>query len=224
MARPKPNPDEVVPLIKSEALALIKQHGFANLTMKRLAMACDMSVGKLYHFFAGKDELFLKLEIDYFEEVYLVISEARALATAQGGDSASVLASIIKAYFDHSVSHIDLYQLVTSPPKVYSNYLGTETEGLARQELASAMRAIELFRSQFKLAAEDKGEGAVDSIERSRLFVLLVNSIHGLILMSQSAAWPYLSLDLASAERGQVTPDLDAEVENQIRLIIGRLI
>ena len=79
MARPKPNPAEVLPHIIAEAVSLIQSHGFESMTMKRLAESSAMSVGKLYHFFPSKDDLFLTLEIHYFDGLYNHIIQAMEL-------------------------------------------------------------------------------------------------------------------------------------------------
>ncbi|GEM_PF-2158807 len=228
MARPKPNPEEVLPHIISAAVNLIQSQGFESMTMKRLAESSGMSVGKLYHFFPSKDELFLTLEIHYFDGLYAHITEAMDLGKLKNSAPRDTFRAMLDAYYAYAVSHFDLYKLVTSPPKVFAHFLGTQTEDLAKQELVSALRAIALFRQHFENALQDKEQlsqaGQVDA-----LFVLFVNSLHGLILMSQSTAWPYLSLDTDTVSQGHWADKLPAsatplDIRQQIDLIVEKLI
>jgi AcrR family transcriptional regulator len=224
MARPKPNPDEMLPLIKSTAVRLIKSGGYEQMTMKRLAAECNMSVGKLYHFFPSKDDLFLSLEIDYFNAIHDCIESSVQNSREQSESQRQVFRAMLEAYYRFATEHLELYKLVTSPPKVFANYLGTQKEGLAKQELVAAMRAIALFRHQFELVVKESG-ASLSSTELDSHFILFVNSVHGLILMSQSIAWPYISLDVTEAERAQLHDlALESGVADQLDLIVQKLL
>jgi len=227
MARPKPNPEEVLPLITRHAIDLIKSEGFERMTMKRLAQKCAMSVGKLYHFFPSKDDLFLTLEIEYFDGIYAHIQDAISGFPLESGDAVARFRCMLVAYYDYAVEHMALYQLVTSPPKVYAHYLGTQSEALATRDLVSAMRAIALFREHFERAVKAKHQGVPDTIDSQ--FLLFVNTIHGLILMSRSTAWPYISLSQGGVDKDRfaATPDASAtqpDIQKQIDLIVEKLI
>jgi AcrR family transcriptional regulator len=54
MARPKPDTKQVQQFILNKAISLIQKQGYPQLTMRRLANDCGMSVGKIYHFFSRK--------------------------------------------------------------------------------------------------------------------------------------------------------------------------
>ncbi|TNC81695.1 MAG: hypothetical protein C9356_07485 [Oleiphilus sp.] len=228
MARPKPDPDTVLPLIIDRAIQLIKVHGFENMTMKRLAQAADMSVGKLYHFFPGKDDLFLRLEIHYFDGVYQRIADSLADRDASDGDELNRFRGMLDAYYQFAVEHLELYKLVTSPPKVFAHYLDTRNEPLAQEELASALRAIAIFRKQYERALLEK-RGQLEKRMVDELFLLFVNSVHGLILMSQSTAWPYIALGDNEAPDRELVKRLPSaasivDIRRQIDLILEKLI
>lgn len=228
MARPKPNPAEVLPHIISEAVSLIQSHGFESMTMKRLAESSAMSVGKLYHFFPSKDDLFLTLEIHYFDGLYNHIIQAMELENGRNAGPRETFRAMLDAYYVYAVEHFELYKLVTSPPKVFAHYLGTKTEDLAKKELVSAMRAIALFRQQFEAALCEKASGEVVAPIDS-LFILFVNSLHGLILMSQSTAWPYLAMDSNAENEGQWAEAIPSsatplDIKLQLDLIVEKLL
>lgn len=228
MARPKPDPETVLPRIIDCAILLIKEHGFDNMTMKRLAQSAGMSVGKLYHFFPGKDELFLRLEIHYFDGVYARISACQESLQKGNSLEQESFRQMLNAYCAYAIEHLELYKLVTSPPKVFAHYLDTRNEALAEQELASALRAIALFRQQYEMALREK-RGAMEKQAVDELFLLFVNSVHGLILMSQSTAWPYIALNPSEAPDRELVRQLPkvataVDINRQIGLIIEKLV
>ena len=228
MARPKPNPEEVLPVILDAAIALIKNQGFDNMTMKRLAQEAGMSVGKLYHFFPSKDDLFLHLEIHYFDGVYACIFDCLKRVEQSELDAIDNFRQMLVRYYQYAIEHLELYKLVTSPPKVFAHYLDTGIEPLAQQELDSALRAIAIFREQFEQALNAR-QGQLGVAQVDELFLLFVNSVHGLILMSQSTVWPYIALNKENVpDREQVKrlPEMAShlDVRRQLDLIIDKLI
>ena len=218
MARPKPNPDEIRPQLIQNAVALIKAKGFEGLTMKNLAQVSNMSVGKLYHFFPSKDDLFLTLEIEYFEGLYTCISFDDAKCS--NVSAREWFSTMLEAYYLYAVEHLELYKLVTSPPKVYSHYVGTKVEPLAKKELDAALRMIALFRHGFEAAIFDGAQGLLAK-ELDQRFLLFVNSMHGLVLMSQSSAWAYIS---HSSDSSILLESDRQSVIDQLALIVERLV
>lgn len=232
MARPKPKRQEVLPVILDAAVSLLQERSFDQLTMKALAAEAGMSVGKLYHFFPSKDDLFLQLEIVYFQGCFDRIQtaiSASAIASGESDDYAQqVFQVMLRAYFNYAVEHFELYKLVTSPPKVYGHYMGTHIEPLAREELDAALKAIAIFRRFFKDALVEQN-GSVSPGEVEDKFLLLVNSVHGLVLMSRSTVWPYISmgegeLPKQKVEVGKAYTAPQLEIEDQLALLVQTLI
>ncbi len=217
MARPKPNPDDICPLIIEQAVKLIQERGFDNLTMKALAVECGMSVGKLYHFFPSKDDLFLQLEIEYFDGFRMALEDR---FPSEDDWTVSQFRHFLQGYYDYATSHFDLYQLVTSPPKVYTHYIGTGSENLAREELSSALKVISFVRHTFKRTLASAGV-FLDAESLQRRFLMLVNAVHGLIMMSRSAAWPYISVQVENeSDLGRNEKDLAEIVGEQLDLLL----
>lgn len=225
MARPKPDPEQVFPEILSAAIELIREQGFDRLTMKALAQTCGMSVGKLYHFVPSKDALFLHLEIDYFDRLTSHLQQAMQTCNVSAAGLCQLPArarfmAVISGYFEFAIAHLDLYKLVTSPPKVFSHYRGTESEQLAQRELLAALSTINVCRELYLLARSEAGLQN-DEDEAQAEFLLCINGLHGLILLSQSSAWPYIAASPAEIQRQQGTP---VAATDQIQAQLERLI
>jgi len=222
MARPKPDIEKVRVTLLKKAVQLIRKRGFNSLTMRALATAAGISVGKLYHFFPGKDHLFLALEIDFFERLISSLGQALSNQVPVGGGRERLLL-FLRHYYDFSVTNFDLYKLVTSPPKVYSHYIGTRLEPDARKELEAALGAINMLRellgdifSALDLNNEEK---------QDQCFLFLVNAIHGLILNSQSAIFPYISERRGRLEQtGFLQPESSKVIEQQLQMIVERVL
>ncbi len=201
--------------ILEKAHAIIQRKGFDALTMKVLASELDISVGKIYTCFAGKDAIFLELEIQFFEEVIATIEAV----LAQNEPPIVRLKLILHHYFNYASTHLDLYKLVTSPPKVYSHYIGTDFESIAKQELDSALKAIQLLDMVLKQALPDTIKQDPHIAQQRYLF--LFNAMHGLILNSHSPIFPYISNDNNMLVNNRYQqPEKDKIIDQQIDAII----
>lgn len=189
MARPKPNPAHIREEVLSKAQHIIQKKGFDALTMKELASEVSMSVGKIYTVFAGKDAIFLELEIKFFNEIVSIINDV----FAQNLSPTEQLLSALQHYYNYASTHLDLYKLVTSPPKVFSQYIGSEFEPLAKQQLDVALKSINQLKEGLNQALPPHltNESEI-ALQR---YVFLVNSMHGLIVNSHSPIFPYITND-----------------------------
>jgi len=220
MARPKPKPEEIKPAVIEKAVELMQKKGFESLTMKALASECGMSVGKLYHFFPRKDDLFLQLEIEYFEGLYQRLSSVLSGPAIQCRSERDRFRCLLGEYFDYAVAHFDLYQLVTMPPKVFSHYVGTGSEALAQKELRAALRVINFVRDAFFALMMEQGKEVGDAALQES-FLLVINAMHGLILMSRSAAWPYISRPIRSeSDLSSASEAVEVAVARQLDLLL----
>ncbi len=216
MARPKPDPESVIPHIRAQAIELLKEQGFEQLTMRALAKCSGMSVGKLYRFFPSKDALFLSLEIEYFDALYDCLKNSLSGVH----DAKSAFRKLLHAYYDFATEHFALYKLVTAPPKVYTHYVGTGHEALARDELESALAVVGLVREKYEAMV---GRSISNSVLQQG-FLLAVNCMHGIIMMSQSSAWPYISQPVHKGSSIVLAKnDVRKDVEMQLELLIERL-
>lgn len=232
MARPKPDEEAARALILDKATQLVVKGGFDALTMKQLAVDSAMAVGKLYRFFPSKDAIFLELEIDFFRNVASLLETA---AMAEDGvdhqDPAGNLQQMLIAFYHFASEHLDIYRLVTSPPKVFRDYIGTPLEQLAKEELEAAMLAINSLR-EFLAAAlggyparENVGDDDVPWSLQDR-FLFLINGLHGIILNSHSRIFPYVSRTGAELvdnryEAGDPVPIAEQQIKHLVRAALA---
>jgi AcrR family transcriptional regulator len=215
MARPRPNHESIREEILSRAQQIIQKKGFDALTMKALASELNMSVGKIYTVFAGKDAIFLELEIKFFNEIVSIINEifSQDLAPIEQ------LRCALQHYYNFASTHLDLYRLVTSPPKVFSQYIGSEFEPLARQQLDVALKSINQLKEGLNQALpshiKDNNEAALQR------YIFLVNSMHGLIVNSHSPIFPYITNDDNTlVDNRYQQPSKDTIIDQQLTHII----
>nr|WP_314466328.1 TetR/AcrR family transcriptional regulator [uncultured Clostridium sp.] len=55
--------------------ALIGEKGYMNVTVDDIASACGIGKGTLYHYFAGKEEIFIYIERGHFQEVRKMVDD-----------------------------------------------------------------------------------------------------------------------------------------------------
>lgn len=224
MAKPKPDVAEHRKRILDAALSLIHHQGFDALTMKSLASESEMAVGKLYRFFTSKDAIFLEVEILFFQRLLALLDE---IEDRLPKDPVSRLQQIVVAFFHYANQNIELYRLVSHPPKVYGDYLGTEHETLAARELDCALRVLNRLR-QHLLAALPRQQAEVDISEAhlQTRFLFLLNSLHGLLLNIHSRILPYVALspnELSQSRYEQPGPDSESTqllIEKQLHLMV----
>ncbi|WP_250657225.1 TetR/AcrR family transcriptional regulator [Alkalimarinus coralli] len=215
MARPKPNPELIREQILTKAQQIIQKKGFDALTMKALATELNMSVGKIYTVYAGKDAIFLELEIQFFKEVMASIESG----LAQNLSATEQLRVSLQSYYLYASSHFDLYTLVTRPPKVFSHYIGSEFEPLAKQELDIALTSLSLLKEILIHALPSHLKDNTEAALQRYLF--LINSMHGLIMNSNSSIFPYITNDdISLIDNRYQQPDKQQIVEQQLSLII----
>ncbi len=232
MARPKPDEDAARSLILEKATRLVVKGGFDALTMKQLAVDSSMAVGKLYRFFPSKDAIFLELEIDFFRKVAVLLESALATtASPDSKDPEDRLQQMLTAFYHFASEHLDIYRLVTSPPKVFRDYIGTPLEQLAKEELEAAMLAINSLRDFLAaaLGARPIGEQEqADYVQWSLQdrFLFLINGLHGIILNSHSRIFPYVSRSGAELadnryEAGDPVPVAQQQIKHLVRATLA---
>ena len=215
MARPKPNPDYIREDVLSKAQHIIQKKGFDAITMKALASELNMSVGKIYTVFAGKDAIFLELEIQFFKEIISVIDSV----FAQNLSPIEQLRTTLKHYYNYASTHLELYRLVTSPPKVFSHYIGSEYEPLAKHQLDVALESINQLKKGLNQALPSHLKNNNDAALQRYTF--LVNSMHGLIVNSHSPIFPYITNDnITLIDNRYQQPSKNKIVEQQLEHIV----
>lgn len=96
--------------ILAAALTLFSENGFHNVTMQQIAQVSEFSVGKLYTFFANKEELYQALIKEKAEELY----EKILAELSRDADVRDVLEQATVHKIDLFVQNSDIIRLILS--------------------------------------------------------------------------------------------------------------
>ena len=108
--------------ILDHAEKIFSAKGFHETTMAQIAEASGFSIGSLYHFFSGKEELY---SVMVMEKVRLMYDEIMAAVSREPSIDGKIRALVIShfAYVEH---HIDFYRLLVGHES------GLRSEGLKK--------------------------------------------------------------------------------------------
>lgn len=161
--------------ILQAAVELIGEEGFQNLSMRKIARRMSISAPTIYYYYANKDELNIAIRKRAGEILYRRVSAAYR----SGGDVEEKGWRMVKAYLDFGLGMPDYYAIMfdSTAPK-HSDYVGTELEEAAREELASSMRNAELM---WKILEEFEQAGFAIPGDIQRMGMVLWSELHGLV-------------------------------------------
>lgn len=108
--------------ILEQAEKLFSAKGFHETTMAEIADASGFSIGSLYHFFSGKEELYSVMVMEKVQLMYAEIAEA---ASRQQANRDKIKALVI-SHFEYVEHHIDFYRLLVGHES------GLRSEGLKK--------------------------------------------------------------------------------------------
>jgi len=153
MPRAKRSPEAVDATrqtILKEALALMTHHGFDGFSMRKLGDQLGISAKTIYNYYKNKDELYLAILTEGFQQLYDRFSRAYSLTH----DPFQRMEAIGRAYLDFGLEHANIYNLMFTwhVPK-FKDYIGTPVEDAAKTELETALRVSEIFIRAIQAAA-----------------------------------------------------------------------
>ncbi|MBU0972828.1 MAG: TetR/AcrR family transcriptional regulator [Proteobacteria bacterium] len=142
MARKTRSP-EVVEKIKDhiigEAMKLIIDIGFNNMSMRKLAQRLGMSPTNIYYYYASQDEIYLNIQIKGFKALQTLLEKT----SLSEKDPYLGLKKIIRAYLEFGFTHPDYYQIMlNSDTPRYLEYKGDKIEPIALMAKQMAIDAI----------------------------------------------------------------------------------
>lgn len=177
---------EVKQRILDKALELINEDGYNNFSMRKLAGKLNMTATPIYGYYKNKDELYLSVLTQGFENLYQIMQSAY-----HAGDSpVDRLVNVCRAYIKFGVNNANFYNimLVLDVPKFY-DYVGTATEHTAALELEAAIKvrdfAIRAITESGLLQTQPPDTASMAVIE-------LICSMHGFISIVNNQIADYL--------------------------------
>jgi AcrR family transcriptional regulator len=150
--------------IIAAASKLFAQQGIEKTGMKQIADEADMSVGKLYACFRGKDEIIRELLGDSMKSLQRGGDEACRETDAPLDQIRCRLAAAV----DHFKAHIDFLM-------IYHNESPMSCEGMIREHIDASIETVA------KLLAQAIDEGDISPENPYALAAVIVGSVHELL-------------------------------------------
>jgi AcrR family transcriptional regulator len=93
-----------------KAQASFLEHGFENTSLRRIAHEAGMTTGALYHYFKGKDELFVEVCLHGYRIMLKRLDAAAKLTECQ--PPAERIVAFLDAYFGFFLEHGGYFELI----------------------------------------------------------------------------------------------------------------
>lgn len=153
--------------IHDVALAVLRRHGTAGLSMRRVAASAGLTATAIYHHFAGKDALLESLA----DEAELEL-QRRFAAIAEGPPTDRAL-GMLRAYRDFAFDEPQLYELMFEMRR-------RGTLRFPDDFAAGRSASFDLLRSQVRAAQKEGRFRRDDELETT---LALWAAVHGLIAL-----------------------------------------
>lgn len=186
----KPRTPEEIEIIKEDildkALELINEDGYNNFTMRKLGKKLNMTATPIYQYYENKDELYLAVLTQSFENLY----EDIYAAYESGSNPMEKLRSVGREYIKFGINNANAYNimLVLDVPK-FNDYVGTPTEHIAALELEAALKVIDFGK---KVIAESGLITKQIPVTTSMATLQLLCALHGFISFVNNKVADYI--------------------------------
>lgn len=177
-------PDEVLEIrnrILDEAILLITDKGFNNLSMRAIASRIGMTAANIYNYYKNKDELYLDIQTRGFAQ----LQECLRQAIYDNPDPRQGIEAVMRAYLSFGLSFPSLYEImfILNTPK-YADYQHTSLEPIASFEKETALKAARLLVDAVKaIPAPLSLVSAADAYFR---VMQIWTALHGIISLYNS--------------------------------------
>lgn len=167
--------------ILTEALFIINQDGYANLSMRKLALRLGVTAKTIYNYYSNKDELYLMVLIKGFQE----LSEQFRTAYLSSDNPVEKMRAAVTAYVRWGIENKHFYNIMFSmdTPK-YADYVGTGMEGIADRQNKVALKIAETGTAILTEVAAFNASISADEIPVRLLH--LWSTLHGMVSLSIS--------------------------------------
>ena len=184
------SPEEVEAVrqkILEEALDLITKHGYEGFTMRKLGKRMGVTAKTIYNYFKNKDEIYLHLLMMGFELLY----DDMANSCKSKNGPLEKLEAATQAFLNFGLTKANYYDIMLTwyVPK-FKNYVGTELEPLAYNELQTALKTSDFMTQIFEdlIAAY----GHMENGKARLLFLQWLTGIHGIIALYNNTILSYV--------------------------------
>jgi AcrR family transcriptional regulator len=162
--------------ILKEALFIINKDGYANLSMRKLALRLGFTAKTIYNYYSNKDELYLMVLIKGFQE----LTEQFRAAYLSSENPVEKMRSAVHAYVRWGIENKHYYNIMFSmdTPK-YTDYVGTKMEGVADQQNRIALQVAEIGTAILTEVALYNGSISTDEVPYRLLHVW--STLHGMV-------------------------------------------
>lgn len=194
--------------ILDEAVYLITEKGFNNLSMRAIAARVGMTAANIYNYYQNKDELYLDIQTRGFERLYGELKQA----LEENPDPRPGLLAVMRAYLSFGMSFPSLYEImfILNTPK-YADYRDTSLEPIAFVEKQTAMKTAHLLVDALNgIGPELSLLGPGDAFSR---MTQVWTALHGIISLYNSRVLQEVEDDTPAF--------IDGCLETYSRLIIG---
>lgn len=160
--------------ILTAALEILIAEGYASLSMRKIANKIGMSATNIYNYFENKDEVYVYLLIDGFEQLYdEVYNSSKNSKTPK-----DKLIQVVKAIINFGINNQNYYELMLSvhAPKC-SDYIGLPQEPIVHKEKIIAFMFYDYFTDCVAKCLSEKEQ---EDYEHCRVITMkLFSQIHG---------------------------------------------
>lgn len=184
MPKPPMSPEEIEIIrgrILDTALDIIIEHGFANLSVRKIASRLGITATTIYNYYTNKDELNLMIRTRGFEKLYDLLNQRAGAINGLEGK----IAALIRGYVEFGRMFPNYYDIMftMNTPK-YLDYQGTPIEPMAHREKQNAVKCLYLFVGPLDAFLGTDGEGK-DTFIMDQVATFWAD-LHGMITLSNS--------------------------------------
>ncbi|MEN6448141.1 MAG: TetR/AcrR family transcriptional regulator [Syntrophaceae bacterium] len=167
--------------ILTEALFIINQDGYANLSMRKLALRLGVTAKTIYNYYSNKDELYLMVLIKGFQE----LAEQFCTAYQSSENPVEKMRAAVTTYVRWGIENKHSYNIMFSmdTPK-YADYVGTRMEEVADRQNKVALKIAEIGTAILTEVAAYNASISTDEIPVRLLH--LWSTLHGMVSLSIS--------------------------------------
>lgn len=173
--------EEIKKTILQEALELLQDEGFDNLSMYKLGKRTSMTAANLYNYYKNKDQLIIAIHKKTFELLYNMLIDAVAMVQ----DPVEKLKKVIKTFLHFGKNYPNFYDLMFNRrvPQV-SDYKGTPEEIISRDEYLSSIRNLNLVIDIGKDIISSHPE--LEGMDAKFYFIKMFSELHGILSLYNS--------------------------------------